>query len=59
MDFRTTLGTSNKRRLLLLEHLYYQRDGLSSDQLLSLLNCSLPILLKPWEYLCRFSKCLS
>ena len=45
MDFRTTLGTSNKRRLLLLEHLYYQRDGLSSDQLLSLLNCSLPILL--------------
>lgn len=45
MDFRTTLGTSNKRRLLLLEHLYYRRDGLSSDQLLSLLNCSLPILL--------------
>ena len=45
MDFRTTLGTSNKRRLLLLEYLYYRRDGLSSDQLLSMLNCSLPILL--------------
>ena len=45
MDFRTILGTSNMRRLLLLELLYYRRDGWSSDQLLSKLNCSLPILL--------------
>ena len=45
MDFRSILGTSNKRRLLLLEQLYHRRDGLSSDQLLSTLNCSLPILL--------------
>lgn len=29
MDFRTILGTSNMRRLLLLELLYYRRDGWS------------------------------
>lgn len=49
MDFRAVLGTSNKRRLALLEQLYYRRDGLSSDQLLSELNCSLPILLNDIE----------
>ncbi|EOH91113.1 helix-turn-helix domain-containing protein [Enterococcus pallens] len=46
MDFRDILGTSNKRRLRLIELLYYQRDGLPSDQLLSELECSLPILLE-------------
>lgn len=35
MDFRSVLGTSNKRRLALLERLYYRREGWSSDQLLS------------------------
>ncbi|MGM0214406.1 helix-turn-helix domain-containing protein [Enterococcus sp. AZ109] len=45
MDFRDILGTSNKRRLRLIEALYYQRDGLPSDQLMSELDCSLPILL--------------
>lgn len=49
MDFRTVLGTTNIRRLLLLEQLYYQHDGLSSDQLLSILDCSLPILLNDIE----------
>ena len=49
MDFRSVLGTSNKRRLALLERLYYRRDGWSSDQLLSELNCSLPILLNDIE----------
>lgn len=49
MDFRAVLGTSNKRRLALLERLYYRRDGWSSDQLLSELNCSLPILLNDIE----------
>lgn len=49
MDFRTILGTSNIRRLLLLELLYYQREGLSSDQLIAKLNCSLPILLNDIE----------
>lgn len=49
MDFRTILGTSNIRRLLLLELLYYQREGLSSDQLITRLNCSLPILLNDIE----------
>lgn len=49
VDFRTILGTSNKRRLALLEQLYYRRDGWSSDQLLSALNCSLPILLNDIE----------
>ena len=49
VDFRTILGTSNKRRLALLEQLYYRRDGWSSDQLLSELNCSLPILLNDIE----------
>lgn len=49
MDFRAVLGTSNKRRLTLLEKLYYRRDGWSSDQLLSELNCSLPILLNDIE----------
>ena len=49
MDFRILLGTSNKRRLALLENLYYRRDGWSSDQLMSALNCSLPILLNDIE----------
>ncbi len=49
MDFRSVLGTSNKRRLALLERLYYRREGWSSDQLLSELNCSLPILLNDIE----------
>lgn len=49
MDFRGVLGTSNKRRLALLEQLYYRREGWSSDQLLSELNCSLPILLNDIE----------
>jgi DNA-binding Lrp family transcriptional regulator len=49
MDFRTLLGTSNKRRLALVERLYYHRDGWSSNQLLSELNCSLPILLNDIE----------
>lgn len=49
MDFRAVLGTSNKRRLALLEQLYYRRDGWSSDQLMSKLNCSLPILLNDIE----------
>ncbi|MDT2754613.1 helix-turn-helix domain-containing protein [Enterococcus pseudoavium] len=46
MDFRQVLGTSNRRRLRLIELLYYQREGLSSEQLLEGLDCSLPILLK-------------
>ncbi|MGG5369900.1 helix-turn-helix domain-containing protein [Enterococcus sp. AZ196] len=45
MDFRSVLGITNKRRLALLEKLYYRREGWSSDQLMSELNCSLPILL--------------
>lgn len=49
MDFRAVLGSSYKRRLTLVEHLYYRRDGWSSDQLLSELNCSLPILLNDIE----------
>lgn len=49
MDFRTVLGASSKRRLKLLEQLYYRRDGWSSDQLLSNMNCSLPILLNDIE----------
>lgn len=44
MDFRSILGTSDTRRLELVEKLYYRRDGLSSDELLSELNCSLPFL---------------
>jgi hypothetical protein len=45
MDFRQVLGTSNRRRLELIELLYYNREGSSSEQLLSELACSLPILL--------------
>lgn len=55
MDFRTILGTSNMRRLLLLELLYYRRDGWSSDQLLSKLNCSLPILLNDIDLINSFN----
>lgn len=44
MDFREILGVSKKRRLELLEILYYHRKGYSQDHLLSELNCSLPIL---------------
>ncbi|MGM0167692.1 hypothetical protein IGI39_002676 [Enterococcus sp. AZ135] len=54
MDFRTILGTSNKRRLLLLELLYYRRGGWSSDQLLSELDCSLPILLNDIDLINSF-----
>lgn len=49
MDFRAVLGTSNKRRLALVEKLYYHRSGWSSIQLISELNCSLPILLNDIE----------
>lgn len=49
MDFRAVLGTSSKRRLTLLERLYQHRDGWSSEQLISELNCSLPILLNDIE----------
>lgn len=49
MDFRAVLGTSNMRRLLLLEKLYYRQEGWSSVQLLDELNCSLPILLNDIE----------
>ncbi|GCF94384.1 hypothetical protein NRIC_22750 [Enterococcus florum] len=45
MDFREILGTSNRRRLSLIELLYYKKEGLPSDQLLNELDCSLPILL--------------
>ncbi|MBO0409900.1 helix-turn-helix domain-containing protein [Enterococcus hulanensis] len=51
MDFRAVLGTSNKRRLALVEQLYYRRNDWSSDQLLSELNCSLPILLNDIEWI--------
>lgn len=49
MDFRSILGASNKRRLMLLEKLYSRQEGCSSDQILSELNCSLPILLNDIE----------
>lgn len=49
MDFRSILGTSDTRRLALVEKLYYRREGLSSDELLGELNCSLPILLNDIE----------
>lgn len=45
MDFRQVLGTSNRRRLELIELLYYNREGSPSERLLTELNCSLPILL--------------
>lgn len=45
MDFRQVLGTSNRRRLKLIELLYYNRGGLPSEKIMSELNCSLPILL--------------
>lgn len=45
MDFRQVLGTSNRRRLQLIELLYYNRQGLPSEKLLTELDCSLPILL--------------
>lgn len=44
MDFREILGASKKRRLELLEILYYHRKGYSQNHLLSELNCSLPVL---------------
>ncbi|MBO0454209.1 helix-turn-helix domain-containing protein [Candidatus Enterococcus murrayae] len=45
MDFRQVLGVSNRRRLKLIELLYYNRDGTPSEKLTSELKCSLPILL--------------
>ncbi|MDU6524834.1 MAG: helix-turn-helix domain-containing protein, partial [Enterococcus sp.] len=46
MDFRNILGVSNLRHLRLVELLYACRNGLSSDQLLEELECSLSVLLK-------------
>lgn len=45
MNFREVLGTSNRRRLKLIELLYYQREGVPSEKLLDELDCTLPILL--------------
>lgn len=45
MDFREILGVRDKRRLKLLEALYYRREGWSASQLIVELNCSLPILM--------------
>lgn len=45
MDFYQVLGTSNRRRLQLIEILYYNREGVSSERILNELNCSLPLLL--------------
>ncbi|MGM0168580.1 hypothetical protein IGI39_004335 [Enterococcus sp. AZ135] len=45
MDFRQALGVSNRRRLRLIEILYYNREGTPSEKLTSELGCSLPILL--------------
>lgn len=45
MDFRQVLGVSNRRRTRLVEILYYNREGTSSEQLTSELHCSLPVLL--------------
>lgn len=45
MDFRQVLGVSNRRRLKLIELLYYNREGTPSENLTSELKCSLPILL--------------
>lgn len=45
MDFREILGTSSRRRLVLVESLYHEPEGLASNQLLEILDCSLPILL--------------
>ena len=46
MNFRDILGVSNLRHLRLIELLYACRTGLSSDQLLEELECSLSVLLK-------------
>ncbi len=46
MDFRNILGVSNLRHLRVVELLYACRTGLSSDQLLEELECSLSVLLK-------------
>ncbi|SET71747.1 Mga helix-turn-helix domain-containing protein [Enterococcus malodoratus] len=51
MDFRSILGTSDTRRLALVEKLYYRSDGIASDELLSELECSLPILLNDIEWI--------
>lgn len=45
MNFRQVLGTSNRRRLQLIELLYYNREGVSSERILNELDCSLPVLL--------------
>lgn len=45
MNFRQVLGTSNRRRLELIEILYYNREGVSSERILNELGCSLPLLL--------------
>ncbi len=46
MDFRNLLSGIDRRRLRLLELLYEQRTGCSTEYLLASLDCSLPVLLK-------------
>lgn len=45
MDFRQVLGTSSRRRLKLMELLYYHRNGAPSEKLMNDLSCSLPVFL--------------
>lgn len=46
IDFREVLGNSTRRRMRLIEELYYNRDGFASDQLMCEIGCSLPVLLE-------------
>lgn len=51
MNLRGLMKKETIRRLQLVEELYYAKDFLSSDQLLELLNCSLPVLITDIKFL--------
>ena len=51
MNLRSLMKKETIRRLQLVEELYYAKDFLSSEQLLELLNCSLPALITDIKFL--------
>lgn len=51
MNLRGLMKQETTRRLCLIEQLYYAKDLLSSEQLMEVLNCSLPALISDIRFL--------
>ncbi|GCF93204.1 hypothetical protein NRIC_10950 [Enterococcus florum] len=51
MNFRSLLGASVHRYLLLIEELYYSKKGVTFEELQNKINCSTPVLLSDIKYI--------